>query len=221
MKKYVKILLGFILCVILVLGSVGCDKTDQEEEKKAGSDEKFLTQEEVEKKLTNYSFKYQSSYNDGTKTTVLNITDMRNEDAWQYGLDEVIFLANMKTESLYMLNKQEKTGVLTNLDKEMNSFSNWGHYLFGWYENVAGFKKVRTEKVVNRSCSVYEYSYGTLKYTYYIDREHDLCLKYEIFESATNAKTTFAFTEFKMGGVTTEEVLGVLEGYIIDDFRTK
>lgn len=221
MIKIVKNLFGLFLIIILVLSTVACVKTPEEDKDKKDPEETFLTQEEVKKNLTNYSFKYQISFFDGTDTKILNITDIRNEDAWQYGLDEIIFLANMKTKSLYMLDKQNKTGTLTDLDDEMNSFSNWGSYLFGWHENVGGFKKISTEKVVNRSCTVYEFSYGTLKYTYYIDRQYDLCLKYEIFESSSNNKTTFTFTEFKMGGVTTEQVMGVLDGYEIDDYRSK
>lgn len=220
MNKYVKILFGFLLCVIVILSSVACTNPDEDEDGGNGNqDEQFLTQEQVKKSLTNYSFKYQSSYYDGTKTTIVNIVDMRNEDAWQYGFGEVIFLANIKTTSLYMLNTEDKTGMLTKLDEEMTSFSNWGTYLFGWYENVSSFKKVGTDKVVNRMCNVYEFSFGTIKYTYYIDRQYDLCLKYEIFESSSNVKTTFTFTEFKMGGVKTEEILAVLEGYTIDDYR--
>lgn len=221
MKRYVKVFFGFLFILIFILGFTGCVKPSEDDEKEEGLDEEFLTKEEAVKKLTNYSFAYQISYVDKDETTVLNITDIRTEDAWQYGDADMLFVADMKTESMYMLNQKEKTGMLTDLDKNMNAFSDWGSHLFNWHENVSSFKKIKNEKVVNRLCIVYEVAYGTIKYTYYIDREYDLCLKYEIIESSQNLNTTFTFTSFKVGGVTANDVLKVLEDYQIDDYRTK
>ena len=230
MKKYVNFLCAFLLLALFLLVSIGCGKPSdgenkkedekKEDETKEELDVTFKTKDEVIETLTNYSFKYTYSFNDGEETQVLEMIDIKNNEAWLYGFDDSIFIAYKTTKSLYMLSKEDKTGLLMDLTDDTESFNNWGTYLFGWYENVSGFKKVKTEKVLNRDCNVYEYSFGTIKYTYYIDKEYDLCLKFDLTESSTNSKTSFVFTEFKIGGVKLNDIIGMLEEYDIEDYRT-
>ena len=227
MKKHFNYLFALLLLLALLLVFIGCsdhsngEKEDDEKDDPIGDlDETFKTKEEVVKALTNYSFKYTYTYYDGEETQVLDIVDIKNNEAWLYEYDDLIILANKTTKSSYMLNKEDKTGMIIDLTDDYESFSSWGTHLFSWYDNVDGFKKIKTEKILNRDCNVYEYSFGTIKYTYYIDREYDLCLKFDFTESLTNSKSSFVFTEFKIGGIKTTDITAILEDYEIDDYRT-
>ncbi|WP_413827417.1 hypothetical protein [Methanobrevibacter sp. UBA313] len=225
MRKYLKNLITMFVCVGLMLSLSACgdnsgNEGNQKEDKK--TQDTFLTREEVIKNLKNYSFKYSYTFSEKGETDTITYSDKRTENAWIFsteGEDAIIFLANKDTSSLYMLYPGDKIGTLIDLEDDFDSFSGWGTHLFSWYDHAKDFSKKGTATVAGRTCNIYEYAFGTLKYSYFIDKEYDLCLKFEITESKNSMKTTFAFTEFKMGGVTTEEIMAVLEGYEIDDYR--
>lgn len=225
MKKYMKIFAISIFCLVLALCLIGCqsdadiDAEEEEGEETQETPETFKTKEDVIRSLTNYSFKYKLSYNDGDKITVTNFTDMQTADAWLYVIEDSGFLADIAEDSLYMLNMEDNTAILTDLDEEMDSFSGWGGVLFGWYDQASSFNKTGTAAVVGRSCNVYEYTFGTLRYVYYIDQVYDICLKYEISESSISESTVFMFTEFAIGNIKTSEILSILEDYTVDDYR--
>lgn len=228
MKKYIKIFAISILCLVLALCFIGCQSNantdmedDESEETKETQEtpETFKTKDEIVRSLTNYSFKYQLSYNDGEETTVTNYIDKQTDGAWLYVIEDTAFLADIAEEALYMLDMEDHTATLIDLDEEMNSFSGWGGVLFGWYDQASNFNKTGTATVIGRTCDVYEYTFGTLRYTYYIDQAYDMCLKYEISESSLSQNTVFVFTEFNIGNVKTSDILSILEGYTVEDYR--
>lgn len=229
MTKYYKYLITMFVCIALILSFSACggDPNINEDENLNEDNiikETFLSKEEVINSLKNYDFKYSYTFTENDKTNTISYVDTRAENAWAFSTESdssIIFLANKTTSSLYMLYPEDKTGTLVDLDDNFDSFSEWGSHLFSWYDHSSDFTKKGTSTIAGRTCNIYEYTLGTLKYSYFIDREYDLCLKFEIIESTSSIKTTFTFTEFKMGGVTTDEIMAVLEGYQIDDYRTQ
>lgn len=179
----------------------------------------FKSREEIVDSLTNYSFEYQITYQDGDGVNTSSFIDMKTTNAWLYMSENTFaFLADIDTQSMYMLDMEEKTAILTDLDEDMSSFSSWGTLFFDWYEYEDNLHKTGSATIAGRSCDIYEYSFGTLKYVYHLDKEYDICLKFELIASTTE-KTTFIFTKFQIGGVLTQDVLSIIDGYVIDDFR--
>lgn len=224
MKKFIKIFTLFTICIVISLSCIACKKTNDPSlnpdtlSNTIETTQTFKSKKEVIDSLTNYSFEYQISYQEDETTKITSYIDMRTSDSWLYIVEKTAFLANINTQSLYMLDLEGKTATLTDLDEDMTSFSTWGTVLFGWYEHASLFSKKGSSTIVGRACDVHEYNLGTLKYVYYLDKEYDICLKYEITASPTQ-KTTFEFTEFKIGDILTQEVLSILDGYQIDDYR--
>lgn len=226
MKNITKLVFAFFILTasIFYLGACDNGKEDEKEDKKdEKTDEKFMTQEEVEDKLKNYSFEYTFTYTEDGEVTSSEYIDMRTEEAWLFRTgtkgDTLTFLANKNTKSLYMLNDEEKTGLIMTLEDDFESFDGWGMHLFGWYSYADDFVKKGTKDIAGRTCTIYEYTFGTIKYTYYIDREYDLCLKFDLYESSANITSSFVYTYFQINNVKTEDIMDVLDGYEIEDYR--
>lgn len=225
MKKNWKNFKTLLISMGLMVSLSACAGTSNEQNTSGDdntSQETFLTREEVEKKLKNYSFAYSYTFTENGVTEIVSYSDKRSEDAWLFSTDgesPIIFLANKKTMALYMLYPDDKIGALFNLEDDFEAFGGWGIHLFSWYEHAEDFTKKGTAIIAGKTCTVYEYGLGSLKYAYYIDREYDLCLKFEVSDAKSSMKSTFEFTKFQIGGVTTQEIMAVLEGYKIDDYR--
>lgn len=227
MKKWLNVLAIGIILVLLSLCCIACgpaadnnddDTTPDENNQQGQLQESFKTQAEIQAQLKNYSFEYKLTYFEGEEERITTYVDIQTQDAWLYGVENTIFVADRVNEDLYMLDPEDMIGTVMNLET-MDSFSGWGLVLFNWHNDISHLKKTGTATVLNRACNKYGYKLGTIEYTYYIDKEYDICLKYEINESITSAQTEFTFTKFKVGNVTTQEILGIIDDYDVTDYR--
>ena len=78
-------------------------------------------------------------------------------------------------------------------------------FFTAYHNDTDVMNKVGTETIAGRSCDKFSDSAAAIgvavNWTYFIDRETGVCLKYQVDQSAGNISMTFECTEFKTSGV--------------------
>lgn len=235
MTKFFKTLLAVILSVV-IMSLAGCfgdgtgNKTDDGDNNNINNQNEieYKTKEQVAELLTNYHFELEIFVEDDDEEdedTLIKITEIRCENGYYYALDGMAFIADFQGEKFYSLDIDNKTVFSTELDEEdKESFSDNSSatYLFSWHTYASYFDRAGTETILGRTCDVYEYdlTYHSedFVYTYYVDQDLDICLKYEWSDSSENTSAYMRFTKFQLNGVTIEGILEILDEYEITDY---
>ena len=221
MKNISKIF-SIVLVLLLVFSLTACDFLNN-----GGSQDDKLesSKQEVEAKLNNLAaqsgfeitYKYESS--ESSEASYATIGAYKNY-SWYYNGDKESGLAYEKDKELtiyYLL----KDGVWEYQyaylhDKNDSHYSNrdltheFSMFLQA-YEFDSGFSKTSQATIAGRKCDVYTYSVSQkgqivssltgvdAKWSYYIDKELGICLKFEVSgdDGSSTSTSTFEVTEFK------------------------
>lgn len=217
-KKLALLILVVLMCFTVVLSACGelNDLIDNIDDFIATTDT-FKTAEEVKASLTNYWFEYKFTSTDEDGTSTQNLMDIKNSNGWYYQYtDDFAVLMDNQAQRYYVMYPEDKTAYYSNKD-EYESFSGWGMYLFGWYGITFGFQDAGTEVVVGRDCKKYTYKEANgSTYTYYIDKEYDICLKWVLVEDGET--NTFEFTKFQIDNVTDADTIDRINEYAAEPF---
>lgn len=198
-KKLSLLILVVLLCFTVVLSACGNlnDLLDLVDDDFVATTDTFKTAEEVKSSLTNYWFEYNLTSSDGT----VEFVDIQNSKAWYYEMSgtESAYLQKKEDLKSYVLDLTDMSYYVYDITEEDISFEGWGLHMFGWFENVSGLENDGTAEVLGKTCNKYKYTFMGFTTTYYIDREYDICLKWEY--TLDNQTVIFEVTKYQIGGV--------------------
>lgn len=207
------------------LGNETDDNTDIPDGSDGTQDKiEYMTKEEVAALLTNYHFEIEIFTVDGDEENLYKMTEVVCAEGYYYYFDTYAFVANFETNKYYILDIEAKTGMITALEEEDKESFNVSTYMFSWHTYASGFHHSGTQSVAGRTCDVYTYNtvYHSqdFVFTYYIDKELDICLKYEWTDKSENVSSYMRFTKFELNKASLEGIMDTLDEYELTDLTS-
>ena len=220
MKKIKKILFLFLIPALIFtftacggMNSTGGGNTTDADNNSAfeyGNGKDYIT----EHLKGDYSITYKYTVSGSPESLVATSTRTSEGYYYNYGGMEALFIKNGDKYDTYQGSAEDGFVKVDFIDpvtqKELEdemAFNLVFGFMNQYADNTSNMKKSGTATVADRDCDKYTFSYsgigGAVKYSYYIDKETGVCLKwnYDAAAGGQTAALTFECTEFKTSGV--------------------
>lgn len=180
MKKTVALIMVLILfCFAVSACSADKNSSQAAATTKAELPTRFKTAEEIKNGLTNYEIKITFFSKDSLTQNETNIKELRCNQASLVQIDNSIYFMDYDTDTMYILDEETKTGFKSQSNESLNEYADiFSSYLANWQPYSSLLKSPKSDELIGRSCKRYDFEAAGTKYSYWIDDETQICLKF-------------------------------------------
>lgn len=220
MQKIISISLAVVILLGLFSSCAANYNPDATSNGAGNEDVSFKTSEEIRSGLTNYEINIAFRSKDSLTESETDIKEIRCDEAAYVQIDNSIYYVDYRLRTMYILDAETKTGYKSDADGSLEEYVDiFASYLANWETFSTHFGNAENDKLIGRNCKRYDFEYSGAQYSYWIDDETQICLKFSTISDENEYIMTVE--KFEIGNVQIDDLtdISTYEITTLDEFE--